>query len=164
MHSGYAIRCAKSSGIVSYGSGLTVVAVDSTVPDYLDDVITTGISMFAKFIAIVFFSPVFLLPGVIAFVIGAAVGQIYIKAQLSVKRELSNARSPVLSHFGAAIAGIGAYSVSSEEECSLISLCSLHPRLLCPELVQARVLVPHRQSYARFSYLLQLEQVDFDSH
>jgi len=34
----------------------------------------------------------------------------YIKAQLSVKREMSNARSPVLSHFGAAIAGIGASS------------------------------------------------------
>ena len=67
-----------------------------------------GISMFAKFIAVVVFSPVFLLPGVAAFAIGALVGQIYIKAQLSVKREMSNARSPVLSHFGAAIAGIGA--------------------------------------------------------
>ncbi|KAF9645156.1 hypothetical protein BDM02DRAFT_3189933 [Thelephora ganbajun] len=81
-------------------------SVDSTIPDYLNAVLTMGISMFAKFVAIVAFSPVFLFPGVAAFVIGALVGQIYIKAQLSVKREMSNARSPVLSHFGAAIAGI----------------------------------------------------------
>ena len=85
-----------------------MIAVDSSIPDYLNAVLSMGISMFAKFIGIVVFSPVFLLPGVMAFVIGAALGQIYIKAQLSVKREMSNARSPVLSHFGAAIAGIGA--------------------------------------------------------
>jgi len=85
-----------------------MITVDSTIPDYLNAVLVMGISMLAKFIAVVVFSPVFLLPGVAAFVIGAAVGQIYIKAQLSVKREMSNARSPVLSHFGAAIAGIGA--------------------------------------------------------
>ena len=71
-----------------------------------------GISMLAKFIAVVVFSPIFLLPGVAAFVVGALLGQIYIKAQLSVKREMSNARSPVLSHFGAAIAGIGSWLVS----------------------------------------------------
>lgn len=69
--------------------------------------------MFAKFVAVVVFSPASLLPGVAAFVIGAAVGQVYIKAQLSVKREMSNARSPVLSHFGAAIAGIGACVMST---------------------------------------------------
>ena len=86
-----------------------MIAVDSTIPDYLNAVLVMGISMLAKFVAVVVFSPVFLLPGVAAFVIGAVVGQIYIKAQLSVKREMSNARSPVLSHFGAAIAGIGAY-------------------------------------------------------
>ena len=86
---------------------MTITLVDSAIPDYLNAVLSMGISMLAKFVAIVVFSPVFLFPGVIAFVIRAAVGQIYIKAQLSVKREMSNARSPVLSHFGAAIAGIG---------------------------------------------------------
>jgi len=120
-----------------------MIAVDSTIPDYLNAVISMGISMIAKFIAIVVFSPVFLVPGVTVFVVGAVVGQIYIKAQLSVKREMSNARSPVLSHFGAAIAGIGAYSARLEGGYDLIDLCSLHPRLLCPELVQARVFAPH---------------------
>jgi hypothetical protein len=112
VHPGYAIRCAKSSNFVLRGSGLTVVTVDSTIPDYLNAVLGMGISMLAKFVAVVVFSPVFLLPGVAAFVIGALVGQVYIKAQLSVKREMSNARSPVLSHFGAAIAGIGACVLS----------------------------------------------------
>jgi predicted neutral ceramidase superfamily lipid hydrolase len=112
MHSRYAIWCAKFSDFTSYGSGLTAITVDSTIPDYLNAVLVMGISMFAKFVAIVIFSPVFLLPGVAAFVIGALVGQIYIKAQLSVKREMSNARSPVLSHFGAAIAGIGSCLLS----------------------------------------------------
>jgi len=120
-----------------------VIAVDSTIPDYLNAVISMGISMIAKFIAIVVFSPVFLVPGVTVFVIGAVVGQIYIKAQLSVKREMSNARSPVLSHFGAAIAGIGTCSTHLRGEYGLIDLCSLHPCLFCPELVQARVFAPH---------------------
>ena len=112
MHSGYAVWCVTPSGFASGRSGLTIIAVDSTIPDYLNAVLAMGISMFAKFVAVVVFSPVFLFPGVAAFAIGALVGQIYIKAQLSVKREMSNARSPVLSHFGAAIAGIGACASS----------------------------------------------------
>ena len=147
-----------------YGYGLTAITVDSSIPEYLNGVITMGISMVAKVIAIVVFSPVFLLPGVAALAIGAAVGQIYIKAQLSVKREMSNARSPVLSHFGAAIAGIGAYSVRLEGEYGLIGLCSFYPRLLCPELVQTRVFAPYQQGHAGLPYILQPEQVDFDSH
>ena len=63
--------------------------------------------MLIKFGAVILFSPIFTFPGVAAFLIGGWAGQMYIKAQLSVKREMSNARSPVLSHFGAAIAGIG---------------------------------------------------------
>lgn len=53
-----------------------------------------------------FHSPMFTIPGAIVLVCGIWLGQIYMKAQLSVKREMSNARSPVFSHFGAALAGI----------------------------------------------------------
>lgn len=62
--------------------------------------------MLMKFAAVVTFSPVFMFPGIAVALIGSWAGQIYIKAQLCVKREMSNARSPVLGHFGAAIAGI----------------------------------------------------------
>ena len=57
--------------------------------------------------AVVIMSPIFIIPGLIVGALGSWCGQIYIKAQLSVKREMSNAKSPVLSHFGAAISGIG---------------------------------------------------------
>ena len=72
------------------------ITVDSTIPDCLNAVLTMGISMLAKFVAVVVFSLTFLFPGVVAFAIGAVLGQIYIKSQLSVKREMSNARSPIL--------------------------------------------------------------------
>ena len=62
--------------------------------------------MLAKFLAVVTFSPIFTIPGAVIAVIGGWCGQIYMKAQLSVKREMSNARAPVLGHFGAAIAGL----------------------------------------------------------
>ena len=96
-----------------------MTTVDGAIPYNLSAVLGMGISMFAKFVAIVVFSPVFLVPGVAAFMIGAALGQLYIKAQLSVKREMSNARSPVLSHFGAAIAGIGACCIHPEGDYGL---------------------------------------------
>jgi hypothetical protein len=62
-----------------------------------------------KFAAVMLFVPVFVLPGILVLVVGGLCGQLYIKAQLSVKREMSNRRSPVLAHFGAAIAGLSEY-------------------------------------------------------
>jgi hypothetical protein len=50
-------------------------------------------------------TPVFLAPGLFIGMLGGWIGRIYMKAQLSVKREMSNAKAPVLGHFGAAIAG-----------------------------------------------------------
>lgn len=62
--------------------------------------------MIMKFLAVISFSPIFTIPGAIVAALGGWCGQIYMKAQLSVKREMSNARAPVLGHFGAAIAGL----------------------------------------------------------
>lgn len=56
--------------------------------------------------AIVYASPVFILPGIVVGAVGIWLGQVYIKAQLSVKREMSNAKAPVMSHLGAAITGL----------------------------------------------------------
>ncbi|KAG9118709.1 hypothetical protein FRC07_006646, partial [Ceratobasidium sp. 392] len=50
--------------------------------------------------------PVFVFPGAILLVVGFWIGQVYIAAQLWAKRETSNARSPLFSHFGSAFAGI----------------------------------------------------------
>ncbi|KAJ7916159.1 multidrug resistance-associated ABC transporter [Mycena leptocephala] len=46
------------------------------------------------------------LMGALVGLIGAWCGHIYMASQLSVKRELSNAKSPVLGHIGATIAGL----------------------------------------------------------
>ncbi|KAG6891081.1 hypothetical protein C0995_014171 [Termitomyces sp. Mi166 len=81
---------------------------------YVDGQISNGlwwlaemtITMLIKFGAVVLFTPAFLLPGAFVAILGGWTGQIYIAAQLSVKREMSNARAPVLGHFGAAIAGL----------------------------------------------------------
>ncbi|KAF9650725.1 multidrug resistance-associated ABC transporter [Thelephora ganbajun] len=81
-------------------------AVDGPISRNLSALLEISLSMLIKFGAVIVFSPIFTLPGIAAFLVGGWAGQMYIKAQLSVKREMSNARSPVLSHFGAAIAGI----------------------------------------------------------
>ena len=52
-------------------------------------------------------SPIFILPGIAILVAGVSMGNIYMKAQLPVKREGSNAKAPVLGHFGAAVSGLG---------------------------------------------------------
>lgn len=65
------------------------------------------IQILIKLTAIVIFTPAFILPGLLVFIVGGWCGQIYMKAQLSVKRETSNAKAPVVAHFNAAISGLG---------------------------------------------------------
>lgn len=59
-----------------------------------------------KFGAVLIYSPVFLFPGLLVAALGGWISRVYIAAQMAVKRETSNARSPVYSHFNAAVAGL----------------------------------------------------------
>ena len=52
--------------------------------------------MLVKIAAVVYLTPLFMVPGVLLAVLGGACGQVYIAAQLSVKREMSVAKAPVL--------------------------------------------------------------------
>ncbi|KAK0208414.1 hypothetical protein DFS33DRAFT_1411920 [Desarmillaria ectypa] len=81
-------------------------ALDGPITMWFMYVVEISVTMLVKFVAVVIVTPLFLFPSVIVALAGAWCGQMYIKAQLSVKREMSNAKSPVLSHFGAAIAGL----------------------------------------------------------
>ncbi|KZT67065.1 P-loop containing nucleoside triphosphate hydrolase protein [Daedalea quercina L-15889] len=83
-----------------------VKAVDDQVGRWVGVLVEMGTAMLLKLGAVMLISPIFFIPGVLIAFLGGWIGQLYIKAQLSVKRELSNARSPVLGHFGAAFAGI----------------------------------------------------------
>ncbi|KDR71021.1 hypothetical protein GALMADRAFT_254171 [Galerina marginata CBS 339.88] len=81
-----------------------IAAVDSKIPMTFGAVVELLTCMIVKLSGPVIFTPIFLLPGIFIAVLGVYIGNIYLKAQMSVKREMSNARSPVLTHYGAAIA------------------------------------------------------------
>ncbi|KAJ7104533.1 hypothetical protein B0H15DRAFT_810457 [Mycena belliarum] len=83
-----------------------ITAVDGPILNVFYGFVFVTISMVTSFSAVVLLTPLFMVPGVLAALIGGVLGQLFVKAQLSVKRESSNAKAPVLGHFGAAIAGL----------------------------------------------------------
>ncbi|KIM25975.1 hypothetical protein M408DRAFT_330768, partial [Serendipita vermifera MAFF 305830] len=85
---------------------LDIRAVDGPVSSMLADFVELTIVLIVKLAAVVYMTPVFIIPGVTIGGLGAWFGNMYIKAQLSVKREMTNSRSPVFSHLNAAIAGL----------------------------------------------------------
>ncbi|PPR05039.1 hypothetical protein CVT24_010185 [Panaeolus cyanescens] len=83
-----------------------IAVIDQGLPLYIEIAGSVITIMLCKLAAPVIFAPIVVVPGLAIAVIGVVLGNIYLKAQMSVKREMSNARSPVLAHFGAAIAGL----------------------------------------------------------
>lgn len=81
-------------------------AVDGPISQWTLTLTDFTISMSTKLIVIVIFTPAFVVPALLVAVIGGKMANFYLKAQMSVKREMSNAKAPVLAHFGAAIAGL----------------------------------------------------------
>ncbi|EIW66578.1 hypothetical protein TREMEDRAFT_65446 [Tremella mesenterica DSM 1558] len=70
------------------------------------DVMDITLAMLIKLAVVISLVPLFSVPSVIIGVIGGIIGELYIHGQLSVKREMSNAKSPLFSHFSAAVSGI----------------------------------------------------------
>lgn len=87
---------------------LISTAVDGQLAISLGVMTQLSVAMLLKFLAVVVSSPAFLFPALLVTVLGAWCAQIFLKAQLSVKRGMSTARAPVLGHFTAAIAGLSA--------------------------------------------------------
>lgn len=83
-----------------------IASIDGIITQTFAAVVELAICMFVRLMGPVIFTPIFLIPGILVAALGVYIGNIYLKAQMSVKREMSNARSPVLAHFGAAIAGL----------------------------------------------------------
>ncbi|KAJ6521925.1 P-loop containing nucleoside triphosphate hydrolase protein [Mycena vulgaris] len=81
-------------------------SVDGSIPESFHALIEMTVTMLIKLFAVVLITPVFFFAGALVGIIGAVCGQIYIASQLSVKREMSNAKAPVLAHFGATMAGL----------------------------------------------------------
>lgn len=83
-----------------------VHAVDGAVPKWFGLIVEMTLQMIAEMGVVVTVSPAFILPSAVIAALGAWIGQLYMKAQLAVKRERSNAKAPVLGHFGAAFVGL----------------------------------------------------------
>ncbi|KAJ7323675.1 hypothetical protein DFH08DRAFT_917047 [Mycena albidolilacea] len=81
-------------------------AVDDSLSEAVWNFLNITLTMVVNFSAVIFFTPLFILPGSLVTLLGIWCGRIYLASQLSVKREWSNARAPVLAHIGATIAGI----------------------------------------------------------
>ncbi|KAH8978585.1 hypothetical protein EDB92DRAFT_2119177 [Lactarius akahatsu] len=80
--------------------------VDGPISNTFSGLIEISTAMLLKFLAVVYLTPVFSVPGIALAVFGAWLGRVYMKAQIAIKREMSNAKAPVLGHFGASVAGL----------------------------------------------------------
>ncbi|THH21507.1 hypothetical protein EUX98_g8371, partial [Antrodiella citrinella] len=83
-----------------------ISAVDGAIPALFQRFIEITMFMIARFIAVTLVAPAALIPGFMVTVAGVACAQLYLRAQLAIKREMSNAQAPILSHFGAAMTGL----------------------------------------------------------
>ena len=76
-------------------------------PALIHCAVSVSAQLVVQLVAIVLVAPAMLLPGVVILALGAWVGNVYMKAQLPVKRDMSNKKAPVIGHFSASIAGLG---------------------------------------------------------
>lgn len=75
-----------------------------------------------KFVLLVWIVPIFTPIALIIAVCGGLIGEMYIKAQLNVKREMSNAKSPLYSQFAAAVNGVVSIRAYGAEKTFVSSL------------------------------------------
>ncbi|EPS98690.1 hypothetical protein FOMPIDRAFT_1037403 [Fomitopsis schrenkii] len=80
--------------------------IDNPLARWFSAVTELSLEMLMKLAVVVLISPVFLIPGACIAALGAWIGDLYMKAQLAVKRERSNAKAPVLGHLSAAFTGL----------------------------------------------------------
>ncbi|TCD61149.1 hypothetical protein EIP91_008843 [Steccherinum ochraceum] len=83
-----------------------IASIDTSFPSALYNLMDRALQTVTKFGAVIIISPVFIFPGLLVVTAGGYLGHVYMRAQLPAKREASNAKSPVLGHFGSTIAGL----------------------------------------------------------
>jgi hypothetical protein len=71
--------------------------VDGTIPSTLNYTLQSTVVLLTQFTAVFIFTPSFSFVGIAVALLGGYCGQVYIKAQLPVKREMSNAKAPILA-------------------------------------------------------------------
>ncbi|KZP18368.1 P-loop containing nucleoside triphosphate hydrolase protein [Athelia psychrophila] len=83
-----------------------IATVDDQLPTYFIRLVQNVMTMAVKLISVFLYTPIFIVPSIAMGGVGAFMGKLFGKAQLSVQRELSNSRAPVLGHFEASVAGL----------------------------------------------------------
>lgn len=150
--------------IISFIRGVVdfvTFTVDGAVAEWLGVITETSLEMVAELGVVVTISPVFILPGIVLATLGAWVGELYMKTQLSVKRERSNAKAPVLGHFGAAFAGISTSRDVAPFCGSAHRTCSFHSCIWSPRHVQEAVICPHQPVYPGLPHVLLRQSVRY---
>ncbi|EJU03269.1 hypothetical protein DACRYDRAFT_106434 [Dacryopinax primogenitus] len=90
--------------------------IDGSLTGLAQVILQQSVSLIMKFIVIMVISPIFSIPGALIIVAGLTLGQIYIAAQMCVKRLRSNWRSPLYNHFNAAVSGLISVRAYGAEE------------------------------------------------
>ncbi|GJJ09002.1 hypothetical protein Clacol_003223 [Clathrus columnatus] len=84
-----------------------ITTIDVPLPGLTAGWIFISSIMVTSFTAVIVLVPKFIIPGVIIAVLGFACGQVYMKAQLPIKRQMSISRSPIIAHMNAMLTGLG---------------------------------------------------------
>ena len=91
-------------------------AIDGSFTGYLSPLISLSLGLVSLFVSsVVMAGWAALIPGLVLIVLGSYLGNIYLKAQLSIKREMSTAKAPVTSQVGVVLSGL---SKSQDSMCS----------------------------------------------
>ncbi|KAF5389764.1 hypothetical protein D9757_005974 [Collybiopsis confluens] len=120
-------------------------SIDSIIPAWTKAALDQTMKLTLKLAAIVILTPLFLIPGVAALAAGYTCAQIYLKSQMAVKREMSVAKSPVLGHFGATVAGLGMdlphelKRISTTDKMKLVSIRAYNAQTLAIEELLYRI-------------------------
>lgn len=83
-----------------------IKSCDSILARCVQMVSELSITLALKLILLVWMVPVFAPLALVVGLVGGIMGEFYVRAQMNVKRECSNAKSPLYSQFAAAIAGV----------------------------------------------------------
>ncbi|KAG6834827.1 hypothetical protein H0H93_007119 [Arthromyces matolae] len=102
-----------------------VSAVDTVIPELFAHMFELVFTIAVRFFAILIFTPTVGLFALVIVLVGGIVGNVYVKSQLSIKRELSKAKAPVMAHFGASIAGITSIRAYGAQDAVLTKSMSL---------------------------------------
>ncbi|KAF9454753.1 hypothetical protein P691DRAFT_826914, partial [Macrolepiota fuliginosa MF-IS2] len=80
--------------------------IDGPLPNNIRRVTELNISMLAKFVAIIIYSPFYIAPALVISFLGFVNGQCYMRAQVPVRRMMLNSKSPILVHFSETVDGL----------------------------------------------------------